>query len=567
METIFNKPRTQTHLQRNAFDLSHSDVFSVAPGMLLPISVNEVNPNEHFVINPSLYIRTQPLNTAAYTRVKQHIEFFFVPMRTLCRQFNQFIVGTDYKISSIDSLNKYQSIGVSFDSVRFIKSLLSEDESTYPNIFGLDGCQDTIRLLDMLGYGINSVSIENFQYLTDAANTNVKKFNLFRLLAYQKIYFDFYRNPNYELNKPSAYNIDKYFGTNKVFQSVTEDDAREIFQLRYRNWAKDYFTSASPQWLGTDFVTTSPTVPLDITAYDQDYDTFKIDDRLDGSFGKDQIQTGVGAQLYANEGGSMTILSLANLRAAFALDKLYRLSVNAKDGDYGSQIRAHYGFNAVHDDWKATFIGGTSAPVTINEVITTATTEQAPTGDIYGKGASINQGSFTFDTKEHGIIMGILSIVPDADYQSNMVDRFNIKQSREEYFQPEFADLGKQALTNHELRFGISKSSDKSVMEADSVLGFVPRYSEYKTAVDKVHGQFVNNGTLAAWSAPRNNPTIQTDSLGRLTYVSLKVDPRVLNPIMSVNYDGTEKTDQFICDSNISIQAIRPMSVHGEPML
>lgn len=566
MNSIFEPQRNRVHLQRNAFDLSHSDVFSVAPGMLLPIHVSEVNPNEHFEISPSMYIRTMPLNTAAYTRVKQHIEFYFVPMRVLCRQFNQFIVGTDYKISSIDSLNQYQTLGAYFDSVRFIQSLDQEDENTYPNIFGLNGCNDTVRLLDMLGYGINSVTLDNFNgFNTD--NVNFKRLNLFRLLAYQKIYFDFYRNTNYEVNNPSAYNIDKYFGTNKVFQSITEDDAKEIFRLRYRNWNKDYFTCATPQWLGTDYVTLVPEVPLPLAGYDETERGYfaPVNDSSGVAY---DVQSSVGAQLFAdNSGQSGYVLQLANLRAAFALDKLLRLSINAKDGDYGSQIKSHYGIDAVHDDWKATFIGGCTSAVTINEVITTATTEQAPTGDIYGKGASLNSGRFTFDSKEHGIIMGILSIVPDADYQSSMLDRFNMKQTREEYFQPEFADLGKQALTAHELKFGIPDSTNTKHMQQDRVLGFVPRYSEYKTSVDKVHGQFVNKGSLSAWSAPRNNPTIDVDSVGRFTSTSLKVDPRILNPIMSVAYDGTEKTDQFICDSSVQVHAIRPMSVHGEPML
>ena len=103
--------------------MSHSDVFSIAPGMLLPIHVSEVNPNEHFVISPANYVRTMPLNSAAFTRLKQHIEFYFVPMRTLCRQFNQFIVGTDYKISSIDSLNNYKGTLPSFNIIDASKEL------------------------------------------------------------------------------------------------------------------------------------------------------------------------------------------------------------------------------------------------------------------------------------------------------------------------------------------------------------------------------------------------------------------------------------------------------------
>lgn len=571
MANIFSNKRPQPHLQRNAFDLSHSDVFSIAPGMLLPIHVQEVNPNEHFEFNPNVYIRTMPLNTAAFVRAKQHVEFFFVPMRTLCRQWNQFIVGTDYKISSISALNSYKDLGVSIDLPQCAAWCLdhSTESGFHKNLFGLPFGLDAVRLLDMLGYGINSTNFGKFK------RTMHKQVNLFRLLAYQKVYYDNYRNSLYEVNNPSAYNIDQYFGTNKKFEFVDSDIdvCQEFVTLRYRNWSKDYFTCSSPQWMGADYLTQPTNVPMSLVGtpsgstgsatVGREFEGEYYPSNSDSVINPLTSSTGVGA--YLNLIGDSSTLPIANLRAAFAYDKMLRLSIAAGDGDYGSQIRAHYGFNAVHDDWKSQFIGGCTAPVNISEVLTTATTEQAPTGDIYGKGASFNQGTFTFDTREHGIIIGILSIVPEADYQSSCLDKFNTKFSREEYFQPEFADLGKQPIVTSELNLLNSAGSDLSV---ENVLGFVPRYMEYKTAVDKVHGQFVNGGTLSAWSAPRNNPTIQVDDKSEaFTFTSLKVDPRILNPVVSVTFDGREQTDQFIIDCTTSVKSIRPMSVTGEPML
>ena len=92
---------------------------------------------------------------------------------------------------------------------------------------------------------------------------------------------------------------------------------------------------------------------------------------------------------------------------------------------------------------------------------------------------------------------------------------------------------------------------------------------EYKTAVNKVHGVFNATGSLSAWASPRNNPLFEDDTYRtmQLNNTSLKVDPRILNPIMLVSYDGTENTDPFICDCHITVQAVRPMSVIGEPML
>lgn len=568
MTSVFGNKRPQPHLQRNAFDLSHSDIFSIAPGMLLPIHVQEVNPNEHFEFNPNVYVRTMPLNTAAFVRAKQHVEFFFVPMRTLCRQWQQFIVGTDYKISSISALNSYVTLGVDLDLPQCAKWCYDNiTPNTYhKNIFGLSFGADSIRLLDMLGYGVNSSNASLFK------DTHHKKVNLFRLLAYQKVYYDNYRNPLYEKNDPSAYNIDQYFGTNTTFKFVDNDvtSAKKFITLRYRNWSKDYFTCSSPQWMGADYLTEPTVIPLSIVGTesgrnggtDVSSNFWGNYDSVNDSDITHPLNTSTGVGAYLNINGDASTFSVANLRAAFAYDKMLRLSVAAGDGDYGSQIRAHYGFNAVHDDWKSQFIGGCSAPVNISEVLTTATTEQAPTGDIYGKGASFNQGTFSFDTREHGIIIGILSIVPEADYQSSMLDKFNTKFSREEYFQPEFADLGKQPILSTELE--LLKNGD---IRTDSVLGFVPRYMEYKTAVDKVHGQFVTGGSLSAWSAPRNNPTIELGSGSAFTSTSLKVDPRIFNPVVSVSYDGTEKTDQFIIDCTTSCRSIRPMSITGEPML
>ena len=566
MKSVFSKKSSQVHLQRNAFDLSHSDVFSIAPGMLLPIHVSEVNPNEHFVISPANYVRTMPLNSAAFTRLKQHIEFYFVPMRTLCRQFNQFIVGTDYKISSLSTLNDYKSSLPSYDLIAESKFWLTVTDT---NLFGLPLKYDLYRLYDMLGYGVNSVNISQLKNVTSSL-----KVNPFRFLAYQKVYFDHYRNPLYELNDPSAYNVDSSFGSSFAMN-------RSMHTLRYRNWNKDYFTSLSPSFQGADYLSS----PVDMTKVltirengDLNTGNFIPSTTRDFNWNGEQGQeTGMMGSLKVDYPSQVSsgLFNISNLRAAYALDKLYRISISANDGDYGSQIQAHYGFNAVHDDWKSQFIGGCSSPIQISEVVTSATTAGsdgeilATSGDIKGKGISLNQGSFTFDSREHGIIIGILSIVPEADYQSSMLDCFNTKLTREQYFQPEFQDLGKQPISSTELSLSVYKQDSTNPLIINNIIGFNNRYMEYKTAVNKVHGSFNTYGSLSAWASPRNNPLFVDSSYTALNLnaTSLKVDPRILNPIMALSYDGTEFTDPFICDCHISVQAVRPMSVSGEPML
>ena len=124
----------------------------------------------------------------------------------------------------------------------------------------------------------------------------------------------------------------------------------------------------------------------------------------------------------------------------------------------------------------------------------------ATSGDVKGKGVSLNQGSFTFDSREHGIIIGILSIVPEADYQSSMLDVFNMKTTREQYFQPEFQDLGKQPIQSTELSLYVYTKTPNNPADriVNNIIGFTNRYMEYKTSVNKVHGSFNSSFSLLA---------------------------------------------------------------------
>ena len=153
-QSVFNLNTLKAHPERNAFDLSHNDVFSCAPGMLLPISCTEVLPNEHYEINPQIFLRTMPLNSAAFVRLRQHIEFFFVPMRVLSRQFQQFVVGTKYPQSALSTLNDFSGHlpSVPLASIRYWME----------NTTGIDGLSIKLslgaqRLFDLLGYGFSSV--------------------------------------------------------------------------------------------------------------------------------------------------------------------------------------------------------------------------------------------------------------------------------------------------------------------------------------------------------------------------------------------------------------------------
>lgn len=573
-QSVFNLNTLKAHPERNAFDLSHNDVFSCAPGMLLPISCTEVLPNEHYEINPQIFLRTMPLNSASFVRLRQHVEFFFVPMRVLSRQFQQFVVGTNYPQSALSTLNEYSG-PLPKVSLATIRAWLERASS-------VDGLNIKLslggqRILDLLGYGFTSVrktDIDNYpdSYTSGSTTQSSPFLSIFRLAAYQKIYQDFYRNPYWEPADAEAFNFDDKFGATISFGN---DEARlnKLLSIRYRNWSKDFFTSVQPSFQGAPFVTRS----VDMSAFKVDSvgattltpNTFTQTNRSeipDSSSFK-------GAAVSGSVSGTMS-LPIHNIRAAFALDKLYRLQQQSGNGSYGEQISNRFGFGGIHDDWKATYLGGSSSPISIGEVVTTANTYDPDginaagmTGDIYGKASSVNDAKFTYDTKEHGIIIGIFSVTPDADYNSFGIDPHNFKLNFEQFYQPEFDRLGHQPLNTYFLTCLSPNSDTNSKSWIQRVIGFQNRYLEYKTGIDKVHGQFCTGGTLSAWTAPRNTGLLFDVSGQAFNYNSLKVSPKIMNSICSVSFDGTDKTDPILVDSHISIKAIRPMSVSDEPLL
>lgn len=563
MKSLFAKQKSKANLQRNAFDLSYSNKFTASPGMLLPCYVQEVNPNEHFVISPQSFLRTMPLNTASFVRAKQNIEFYFVPYRLLCRQFPQFVVGTDYKLSSISALNSYKDNLPTFDLNATIQTLIQNyktNENTL-DICGMPIWRGAVRLLDLLGYGVNLPTLRYFSKENVLSFDRSLDVNPLRLLAYQKIYYDFYRNPLYELNNPEAYNVDDLYGSSMSDPDFNEYTTRynAPFCLRYRNWKKDYFNCVSPYFQGADWLSNPISTPSFGTLDGNNLTPYTSSHIIDGN---------ANAYLAGFQPTKSSIISISNLRSAFALDKLYRLSIAAGDGDYGSQIRAHYGFDVPYDNCKSRFLGGISEPISISEVITTATTSEAPTGDIYGKGLSANSGQrIVFDSKEHGVIMGIFSVVPEADYNACGVDKFNVKVSREDYYQPEFADLGLSPLTLFEYSYCAPTGN-----ASNQALGYIPRYAEYKTRVDYVHGEFesftetssASQGTLSAWVAPRQS---QLSSNFHASNAFLKIRPNIWNNISSVAFKGKEEEDIFIVDFRANVQAVRPMSVSGLPSI
>ena len=86
---VLGMHRLKNKTNRNAFDLSHRHMFTAQVGELLPVFTQWVYPNETFKIGYNGKTRTAALNTDAFTRIRENIQYYFVPFQSLWKYFEQ----------------------------------------------------------------------------------------------------------------------------------------------------------------------------------------------------------------------------------------------------------------------------------------------------------------------------------------------------------------------------------------------------------------------------------------------------------------------------------------------
>lgn len=603
---LFKLPSPHPNLSRNGYDLSSRKVFSAPAGALLPIGVWECNPTEKFSFKVDDFVRTQPLNTAAFARCKEYYHFFFVPYRALWQHSDKFFTGVtngdrmfdrpsflnqlkgdegNFVPSSmpsfyLDELHRlliskdaelskeatsltrvpgmlFKTGGVDFSDkiekskVEFGKLNLSEKDA-----LGYSYTYGAFRLLHMLGYGIDDKGRVFYPEIFEKAPADLDPMakaltyfiphnlaNPFRLLGYQRIYNDFYRNQLWEKPVPYTFNVD--WCNSNVKLNLSAAEIYQCCQLRYRHWTKDFYTGVYPT-----------------ASYNEGI--FNLPNYTNSNANINKSNDGVSA-------ASSGIISTSDIRAMFALEKMLERTRAANGLDYSNQIAAHYGFKVPESRRDvAQFIGGVDNTIVINEVMSTANSSIDGTsktgsvvGQVFGKGiGTMSSGRIDFEAKEHGMIFCIYSISPQVDYDARQFDPFNRKFKREDYFQPEFENLGYQPLIQSDVCFGGSPA--KPLEFGNDILGYTPRFSEYKTSRDMLYNEFMTGGSLNAWTTPRNN---YTKNKKGLTVPDLLIDPNVLYPIFGLKYNGKSDTDQFLINSYFDVKAVRPMAVNNQSLV
>lgn len=566
MSNLFHRNPSRNQSSRNGFDLSQRRMFTSPCGMLLPCYYDIAVAGDKYKINSRMFIRTMQLESAAFCRLNGHLDWFFVPFKQIYMFWNEFYnmtndintsflsrAGSSLPLAQFPGYASYNSGFFSSTSDSFVATktftltdlsnpsvhtadykLAKSDEFGSPYIWNLR------RLHDML-YGP----------ITGAPANTGNSYNLMMCLAYHKIFYGHYRNTLYTANDPTMYSAD-------MLATAPSGDTNLYLKLmstiHYRPWRKDYFTCIQPAPIfGDGFASfMHPVVPSGNSGYDltdgfpESGSFMNGDTGTTGSSNKTYPESIYGVSV----DGSQT--SVGDIRAMFAMDKLLRVTASA-GSHYDEQTLAHLGFKVpegIADD--PYYIGNQQIQIDINEVVATASTGVTNSngsaaagsviGDIAGKGfgASSNSPDLDFTCPCDGILMGIFSIEPIADYRYES-DGNEKYFSTFDFYHPELDNIGMQP-------FGYPK---KNVVLANlastpltSYLGWQYRYMQFKTKYDVSHESLWDTDKFS-WQASRENlPTTFYNSLQALFYIA----PQYTNSIFLGqypfygNYQGTGST-------------------------
>lgn len=599
MANLMNSVRMSVKPSRNGFDMTFKNNFTSKAGEIRPVFCKPVLPGDVWNINLKSFTRLQPVNTAAFARMKEYYDFYFVPMEILWNKFDSVATQMKNNLQHASGVllsdNVAPSGGIPYITCQQIAEYLQLVKS-HTNLFGYSRAYLTCILLEYLGYGKFYQYLENgITWKSNPMQQNLQ-LSILPLLAYQHVYADYFRYTQWERTNPSTFNVDWIKGTDDLNVDISSTDFYtnyNFLDLRYCNFNKDLFLGVLPNaQLGDESVLDSDLSESGSLLFSTGGVNPSGNRLTLNSLGLMQMvdSSGSNAKPVSYLSGLKSSFSILQLRMAEALQR-WKEVAQSVDEDYKAQIEAQWGVK-VSDflSHQSRYLGGISSPLDINPVVNQNLTGDSE-ADLRGIGTINNRGNIHFESKgEYGYIIGVYHVVPLFDYQCSGVDSMCTDTDISDFPIPVFDRIGMQQLPSYLLSNPLknmpSDTPDYYVSEFLKVtqfLGYVPRYATWKTSVDVARGAFA--GTLKNWVVPfdmelfkqlivnvLNNNTVNEGSENSnvpddsfVTWAFFKVNPAVLDTLFSVNCDSTVDTDQFLVSSLFDAKVVRNLDVNGLP--
>lgn len=566
--------RAKVAVHRSSFDLSSKKLFTAKVGEILPCYWQIAIPGSKYRISSDWFTRTVPVNTAAYTRIKEYYDFYAVPLRLISRALPQaFTQMTDYMTSAASNTANTEMLSSVPNTTLNMLSLSLQtingndvfDDAGLPYVYGAS------KVLDMLGYGsflspsntakaVITKAYLGLGQLSDTDNpliyTQSQTVNLLPLLAYQKIYYDFFSESQWEKHLAYSYNVDYWDGKSQL------NLAPEMLQLRYANYPKDYFMGMLPNSQYGSVAVLPP--------FNQDLASRRIVPVLSGSgnsylraSGNNTNEVSMTSPVASPVSlGVNSDLSALSIRATEYLQR-WKEVVQFSSKDYSDQMAAQFGIKAPeYMGNHAHYIGGWSNVININEVLNTNLEADGSQAVIAGKGVGSQSGhTLTYDCgAEHQVIMCVYHAVPMVDWNLTGQNPQLTVTAITDFPQPAFDQLGMQPVPGLNLQNNPSR-------KVSGPIGYNLRYWQWKTNIDTVHAAFRSGMAYQSWAAPIDGWDVLTSS-GTWSYQSMKVRPQQLNSIFEPQVSGQNCSvayDQLLCNVNFQVYAVQNLDRNGLP--
>lgn len=492
-------------------NLSHTWKGSMNMGYLVPIDCLEMLPNDRIKGNSEAYIQFAPMTYPVMHKIDCKIYHFFVPNRILWKYWQKFIY--DGK-KDTQPVKPYVTVKGLFD------------KEWKPN-----------TLSDYLGLPVIQTHVDLSQ-----------KIDMLPFLAYQKVWNDYFRDENLQLDIFDDDDEAQLNLFNGVVQQKGEVTAPPLVSmltsLRKKAWEKDYFTSALPEpQLGdpvpipvkTEGAKLSKNLSAAVGSYvnpspygvnnnEQVMPGLKSPVPANGSW--KPLTMGVytetsdnlnrtevnGSPVYANlySGTDITIdgltFTISDLRLGAAIQRMQEALARGGHRYKEAMITM---YNQVTPDYRLDrpeFLAASTIPVVVGAVEQTSSTDDiTPQGNLAGRASVFgSNNAFHYHAQEHGFLLTLACVLPRTNYCQGL-NRMFTRFDRYDYHNPYFENLGDQEVKNKELFFGEKEYND-------APFGYAPRFSEYKYKPSTIHGDFLNSldfMTMTRFLGP--NPVLNED--------------------------------------------------------
>lgn len=505
-----------SHLKRNAFDLSHEVKLSCLGSRLIPIFKQDVVPTDKLRVSSEIFVRLAPMLAPVMHRMNVRVHYFFVPYRILWDEWEKFITGGE------DGLQ-----APTFPTIGY-----QDANKTY---FAQGGLADYMGVPPLSG-----------------TVTNIQNISALPFRAYQRIWNDYFRDQNL---------------TPAMVQDTgsTTTSILELLSLRTPAWEKDYFTSALP-WAQRGNAVNIPVANTVVykptsTVHKNPAGSFTangfigLGSTVDGGSlkaGQTVAGTGGNDSRIENISAINTTGTIQDLRTAARIQEWLEKAARG-GGRYTEHLLNFFGIKN-HDSrlQRPEYLGGGKQPITISEV-TASYGNKTDTylGEYAGHGISIGKSNrFSKGFSEHGIVLGLMSITPRTAYGQGLEKLWNKTTSKYDYYFPQFAHLGEQAIQNKEVFFTPTGTDVNN-----ATWGYQRRYAEYTYKESSYHGDF--RTSLSYWHLGRI-----FSSLPALNTSFIEATPP--DRIFAVEDEAVHK---FFIQVYNDVQALRPVPNFSKPTL